>query len=74
MTDQPLYRSKTQYFPILDTEENQAELNARGYYPSMGPTGFVVVFDETHNMISDIISQENFDDRFELIPVDPPAN
>jgi hypothetical protein len=62
------YRSKMAYAALPDTPENAETLAEWGYVSPMGPTGMIVVRDLRNQMISGILSQDDFDDLFEEIP------
>jgi hypothetical protein len=62
------YRSKTQFSILTDTAENTDALQAWGYSAPMGPTGLTVVFDETNQMVSGVMSVDDFNNSYEEIP------
>lgn len=69
------YRSKTTYQALQDTVENADALAEWGYYNPMEPAGLWIVFDERNQMVSAVVSPDDFDDLFEEIPPEetPPS-
>lgn len=59
------YRSKALYTPIIDSVENIDQLKDLGYVAPMGPTGLTVVYDNRNQMISAILSADDFISQYE---------
>lgn len=62
------YRSRMTYQAMADTEENAEALAKWGYVSPMQPNGLMVVFDERNQMVSGVLSPDDFADLFEEIP------
>lgn len=67
------YRSRITYQAMQDTVENAPALADWGYVNPMAPDGLWVVFDERNQMVAAVLSEDDFLDMFEEIPVETPS-